>query len=63
MENGYGERNVRVPHIMADPGVAVPGSGGPWEWWTLGVADPGGDGPWEWLAVTDSYGGWCLELK
>jgi len=26
MENGYGERNVRMPHIVVDPG-----SGGPWE--------------------------------
>ena len=32
--------------------MAVPGSGGPWEWRTLGVADPGSGGPWEWWAVT-----------
>src|SRR6218665_1487061 len=39
MENGYGERNVRKPHIMGHPG-----SSGPWEWRTLGVADPGSGG-------------------
>src|SRR6218665_3208103 len=50
MENGFAERNVRMPHIMADPG-----SGGPWEQRTLGVADPGSSGPWEWrtLLVAD----------
>jgi len=50
MENGYGERNVRKPHIMGHPG-----SGGPWEWRTLGVVDPGSGGPWEWRAVTRKY--------
>jgi len=39
MENGYGERNVRMPHIMVDPG-----SGGPWEWRILEVANPGSGG-------------------
>jgi len=35
--------------------MAHPGSGGPWEWRTLGVVDPGGGGPWEWrtLGVAD----------
>src|SRR6218665_3966799 len=49
MENGYGERNVRMPHIMADPG-----SGGPWEWWTLVVVVPGSGGPWEWQTLREA---------
>jgi len=32
-------------------GVADPGSGEPWEWWTLGVANPGSGGPWEWWTL------------
>ena len=46
---------------------AYPGSGGPWEWRTLGVADPGIGGPWKWrtLGVADpgSGGGPPSELK
>src|SRR6218665_415784 len=42
--------------------MAHPGSGGPWEWRTLGVADPGSGGPWQWrpLGVADpgSDGSW-----
>src|SRR6218665_2586076 len=32
--------------------MAHPGSGGPWEWWTLGVADPGRGEPWGWRTQT-----------
>jgi len=32
--------------------VVNPGSGEPWEWWTLGVVYPGSGEPWEWRAVT-----------
>src|SRR6218665_3367737 len=35
--------------------MAHPGSGGPWEWQTLGVADPASIKSWEWrtLGVAD----------
>src|SRR6218665_3059512 len=33
-------------NIMRDPG-----SGGPWNWRTLGVANPGSGGPWEWRTL------------
>ena len=32
--------------------MAHPGSGGPWEWRTLGMVEVGSGGPWEWRAVT-----------
>ena len=39
--------------------MAHPGSGGPWEWRTLGVADPGSSKSWEWqtLGVADPGSG------
>src|SRR6218665_3391375 len=46
--------------------MGYPGSGGPWEWRTLGVANPGSDEPWEWrtLGVVNPGSGepweWCI---
>ena len=42
-----------------------PGSGGPWEWRTLGVVDPGSGGPWsggpwEWRTATM---GLCVKVS
>ena len=46
-----GERNVRIPNIMAHPG-----SGGPWEQRTLEVAAPGNSGHWKWRPLGVSLG-------
>src|SRR6218665_1955913 len=48
------ERNVRILNIGL---MAHPGSGGPWEWQTLGMADPRSGGLWEWRTLVPLNGG------